>query len=75
MGETIGDVMRRVFGLYDYVAISDTRRTSIHSWNKVPSAAEGRKFRSYELVNGMELCKKLAVPSDLLSEVYLVFEV
>lgn len=74
MTETVGEVAHRLFGLYDYVVLKDHARTSIHGWERIPSAAEGRKFRRYSIEDGMGLSKEMSVPSDGLSTVYLVFE-
>ena len=54
--------------------MKDHARTSIHGWERIPSAAEGRKFRRYSIEDGMGLSKEMSVPSDGLSTIYLVFE-
>lgn len=74
MSETVGEVMRRLFGVYDYVAFQDQKRMDIRRWSKVTDTQEGRKFKSYRIRNGLELSKKMNVPDDGMSKLYLVFE-
>lgn len=74
MSETVGEVMRRLFGVYDYVAFQDQKKMDIRRWSKVTDTQEGRKFKSYRIRNGLELSKKMNVPDDGMSKLYLVFE-
>ena len=74
MSETVGEVMRRLFGVYDYVAFQDQRKTDIRKWSKVTDTQESRKFKSYRIRNGLELSKKMNVPDDGMFKLYLVFE-
>ena len=73
MSETVGEVMRRLFGVYDYVYFKKSAQMYKGS-QRVPSHMEGRKFRSYRIIDGMELSEKVEVPSDALSTLYLVFD-
>lgn len=75
MSETVGEVMRRLFGVYDYVAFKEKKKIDIRKWSKVTDAQEGSKFRSYSIRNGLELSKKMNVPDDGMSKLYLVFEI
>lgn len=75
MSETVGEVMRRLFGVYDYVAFQDQKKIEIRKWSKVSEAAEGRKFKRYSIRNGLELSRKMNVPDDGMSKLYLVFEI
>ncbi len=74
MSETVGEVMRRLFGVYDYVAFKEMKKIDIRKWSKVTDTQESRKFRSYSIRNGLELSKKMNVPNDGMSKLYLVFE-
>ena len=67
--------MRRLFGVYDYVAFQDQKRMDIRKWSKVTDTQESCKFRSYSIRNGLELSKKMNVPDDGMSKLYLVFEI
>ena len=75
MSETVGEVMRRLFGVYDYVAFQDQKRIEIRKWSKVTEDAESSKFKRYSIRNGLELSKKMNVPDDGMSKLYLVFEI
>ena len=75
MSETVGEVMRRLFGVYDYVAIQDRNRIDIRKWSKVTDAIEAYKYKRYSIRNGLELSKKMNVPDDGMSKLYLVFEI
>ena len=74
MGDTVGEVMHRLFGAYDYVVFKDQYRSVIRRWDKVTPMMEGRKYRSFKMVNGMKMSEMTEVPSDRMSSVYLVFE-
>ncbi len=75
MGDTIGEVMRRLFGAYDYVVFKDQYRSVIRKWDRVTPMMEGRKYKTFKMVDGMEMSEAAKVPSDRISSVYLVFEV
>jgi hypothetical protein len=74
MSDTVGEVMRRLFGAYDYVAIKDQQRTVIRKWDRVPPSMEGRKYTSFKMVDGMEMSKAADVPSDGMCDIYLLFQ-
>lgn len=75
MSETIGDVLRRTFGLYDYVVLRGKEDSVTYAWDAVPDSQEGRKFTEYSIKDGMTLSKEFEVPSDGMADAYLVFEV
>lgn len=74
MGETVGEVMRRLFGVYDYVYFKKKKSEIYKGSQRVPEALEGRKFKSYRIVDGLTMSKRMKVPSDALSTLYLCFE-
>lgn len=74
MSETVGEVMRRLFGVYDYVYFKKKSCEIYKGSQRVPEGLESRKFKSYRIVDGMEMSKKIDVPSSALSTLYLCFE-
>ena len=63
MSETVGEVMRRLFGVYDYVYFKKKSCEIYKGSQRVPEGLESRKFKSYRIVDGMEMSKKIDVPS------------
>ena len=73
MSETVGSVMGKLFGEYDYVAFQDQHQTVIRKWDDVSAAKRCRSFQSFTMKDGLEMSKRVNVPSDDMTAVYLLF--
>lgn len=71
--KTVGDVLAAHLGEYDWVILKDSWGTSIRGWMDTTPTLEAKTYKSYALLDGMELSKMMDVPFDRMDIRYLLF--